>query len=180
MAVGRANESVGDGCRCGTNFLWKLLPTALTRRAGSCCCLRNQHRCRASFAGKREVRYRLTLPALFISGRATDAVGLPSGRRRRSTVCTLARPGIMYASMKSGISFAGTEERAEAAACPIRFRDPIPFKEPGKKFLGQVLGVMGRASAPPGIGIERIPIRFTQSGQCVIRAGITQTSRENH
>ena len=53
----------------------------------------------------------------------------------------------------------------------------VLFEQAGEEPLCQILGVFGRASLATDVGVERVPIGFTERGQGV--AGVVGTGREH-
>ena len=56
----------------------------------------------------------------------------------------------------------GKQEGAEASALLVGLGKPIAREQPGKKFLGQILSIMGGAAPSAGIGVKWIPIRLAR------------------
>ena len=59
------------------------------------------------------------------------------------------------------------DEGAEPATLGVGAGEGVAFQQAGEKGLGQILGVMDGITAPPHIGVKRIPVGLAEAGQGV-------------
>ena len=75
---------------------------------------------------------------------------------------------------------AGQQEGTEPAFLRRDRGDGVAFQQPREKFLREVLGVFGRITAPPHVGVERMPVGLAKIFERGAGAGGVAASRRQH
>ena len=60
----------------------------------------------------------------------------------------------------------GEQEGAEPALLLVRHSQEVLLQQPGKEALREVFGIMGTLPGAPDVGIDGIPTRLAEIGQC--------------